>query len=72
MSNSVTILKDTKKGDLVIIPHKEYEEFSRWKNSKKLFKPFISTATEKLALKKAREDYKKGKYITIDELKRKS
>ena len=70
--NLITIPKElAKKGDLVIIPRQEYEEFSLWQKTKKSFKTFTPTAADKLILKKAREDYKKGKYITIDELKKK-
>ena len=50
---------------------KEYEEFSRWRAFIGSFKTFTPTAAEKRDLKKAREDYKKGNYISIDELKRK-
>lgn len=69
---TITILKElAKKGELVVIPRKEYEEFSNWRKFMDSFKTFTPTNAEKRALKKAREDYKKGKYLTIDELKHK-
>lgn len=69
---SLTIPKElAKKGELVIIPRKEYEEFSSWRKFMGSFKTFTPTSAEKRALKKARGDYKKGKYLTIDELKHK-
>jgi len=58
----------TAKGDLVIIPRKEYEEFSAWQKNIKFFTP---TAKIKKALKQSREDLKKGNYLTIDELESK-
>ena len=69
---TITIPKElTQKGELVVIPRKEYEEFSHWRKFMKSFKTFTPTPTEKRALQKAREDYKKGRYLTIHELKRK-
>jgi len=57
--------------DLVVIPRKEYEEFVKLRKIMKSFKIFTPTFAQKKDLKKAREDYKKGKYLTIDELKHK-
>lgn len=37
----------------------------------KTFKLFTPTAAQKRDLKRARQDYIKGKYLTINELKRK-
>jgi hypothetical protein len=69
---TITIPKElTQKGELVVIPRKEYEEFSNWREAIKSFKLFIPTTAQKRDLKKARQDYKKGKYLTINELKRK-
>lgn len=68
----ITIPKNLiKNDDLVIIPRKEYEEFSQWKNMAKSFKTFTPTAAQKRDLKRAREDYKQKKYLTLDEFKRK-
>lgn len=69
--STITIPKNLIKEDLVIIPRKEYEEFSNWREVIKSFKLFTPTAAQKRDLKKARQDYKKGEYLTIDELKRK-
>lgn len=67
--NSVTIPKElTNKGDLVVISRKEYEAFSKWQKMCKMFTP---TAQEKTDLKRARVDYKLGRTMTINELKRK-
>ncbi|MBI2676750.1 MAG: hypothetical protein HYX21_02260 [Candidatus Yanofskybacteria bacterium] len=59
--------KLTQKGDFVIIPRKEYEEFLKF-NSRPVYKP---TKTESRMIKRAREDFKKGNYITLEELKKK-
>ena len=70
--STISISKElAKKGKLVTVPRKEYEEFSNWRKFMGSFKTFTPTSAEKRALKKAREDYKKGKYLTIDELKHK-
>ena len=68
---TITIPKNLiKNDDLVVIPRKEYEEFYQWKETGKKFKTFTPTAAQKRDLKKAREDYKQKKYITLDEFKR--
>lgn len=66
---TITIPKKVTRGEeLVVVPRKEYEAFSKWR---KMFKTFRPTASEKADLKIARMDYKAGRVITIDELKRK-
>lgn len=65
---TITILGKAKKTqELVAIPRKEYEEFSRWKKSGKV-KEFTPTAVEKRDLEEARKEYKAGKYISLQEL----
>ncbi len=67
MGELLTIPKRlTKRGDLVIIPRSEYEEFLHWQRSVKTFKP---TVAEKKALEEARKDFARGNYITLEELK---
>ena len=56
----------TKGEDLVIIPKKEYVALSQLK---KIYE-FAPTADQKRALKLARENLKRGKVLTLDELKR--
>ena len=64
---TLTIPKElAQKGDLVLVPLKEYEEFSDWRNSVKQFKTFTPTTKGKAELRRAREDYQNGKYITIN------
>lgn len=68
---TITISKELiKKNDLIAVPRDIYEEFLDWQKKMKSVKSFIPTAAEKKDLKKAREDYKKGKYTTLYELKR--
>ena len=65
----VTIPKEINKNqELVAIPRKDYEAFSRWQKMFKIFKP---TAKDRAELKHARIDYKVGRFMTINELKRK-
>jgi len=72
MERVITIPKElARRDDLVIIPRREYEEFSQWRTVMKSFPTFTPTTAQKRDLKKAREDYKKGNYMTLDELKRK-
>lgn len=70
---TITIPKKVIPGkELVAIPRKEYEEYLQWQKAVKpprVFKTFKPTIAELRDLKRAREDYKKGKYMTIDELK---
>lgn len=61
----------TKNKDFVVIPRKEYEEFYQWKEVAKLFKTFAPTAAQKRDLKRAREEYKQKKYLTLNEFKNK-
>lgn len=69
---TITISKELiKDNDLIAVPRDIYEEFLNWQKKVKSVKTFIPTATEKKDFKKAREDYKKGKYTTLHELKRK-
>jgi len=71
MEKVITISKElAKKGDLVVIPREEYEEFAEWRAAMRSFRTFSPTAAQKRELRGARQDYKKGKYMTIDELKR--
>ena len=65
---SEKLIKEKK---LMILAHKEYEEFCQWKEVMKSFKAFIPTAVQKKDIKKAKEDYKQKKYITLDEFKHK-
>lgn len=55
------------------IPRKEYKYFLQWQKAVKppwVFKTFKPTAAALKDLKQACEDYKKGKYMTINDLKR--
>lgn len=64
---TITIPKElTKKGELIIIPRKEYEEFLVFKKTIPVFKP---TRSELLALKRGRKAFKEGKYIEWHKLK---
>jgi len=68
---TIIIPQKLKENDLVAVSRKEYEEFSDWRKFVKSFKTYIPTTAEKKMIKRAREDYKKGNYLTIGELKHK-
>ncbi len=67
---AVTIPRElTKKGDLVVIPRKEYEEFLKFRLRK--VKEVKMTAAQKRALQRARRNLARGNYLTIHELRQK-
>ena len=73
-NTTITIPKElAKKGNLVLIPQKEYEEFleCQFEQLKKKKGGINLTELQKKRLKKARENLKQGKSLTIYELKRK-
>ena len=66
--STVTIPKKMTKGEeLVVIPLKEYEALL-WQ---KKVREFVPTTAQKHALKEARKNRAQGKYLTVNELKRK-
>jgi len=65
--STVTIPKElAKKGDLVLIPRKEYEALLLGRRKIKTFKP---TAAQKRALEEARRQLARGDYFTLRDLK---
>lgn len=52
-------------GDLMLVPKKEYESFLEFKK----IKEYTPTLAEKVALKRARLNRKKGNYLTLKQLK---
>lgn len=65
--NIVTIPKKlAEKGDLVVLPRKEYEEFFAWKKMRTV-KP---TAGELRTVARGRRQIREGKYVEWTELKR--
>lgn len=54
------------KGELVILPRSDYEEFLDWRKTIKTYKP---TSFEKKILRKARKDFTSGNHISLRELK---
>ena len=66
--NIITIPKKlAQKGDLVVIPRKEYEALL---NSQKI-EEVAMTSREKKALLQARKNLAQGKFLTLHELKQK-
>jgi len=65
---TITIPKKITKGeDLVVLPRKEYEKPLEFKK----ISEFQPTSAQKRALIKARENRKKGDFLTFNELKQK-
>lgn len=72
MEKAITIPKEmVRRGDMVIILREEYEEFSRWKTLVRAFKTFVPTQRQRRDLGNARRDYKKGKYLNLNEFESK-
>ena len=72
MEKIITIPREmVKNGEVIIIPRKEYEEFSHWKTFIRAFKVFKPSREQKKDLKNARSDYKKDKYLNLNEFRNK-
>ena len=75
---TLTIPKEMmrKNDDLVLVPRKEYEEFSQWRATAEplrahLFRRFTEVAPTRVelrALKRGREAMKRGDYLTYNQL----
>ncbi len=66
---NTTVPTKTRNVDVIVLPRREYEAFYEWKNTRNI-KEFTPTASELHDLKKAREDFIKGNYITLNEFQR--
>ena len=66
MATITTPRKLEEKEDLMLVPLVEYKDFSDWRKTTKQFKTYAPTIKEKLEIQRAREDYKKGKFITLN------
>lgn len=65
--NTVTIPKKIAgKGDLIVVPRKEYEALLELKK----IREFTPTAAQKKALVQARKNRREGKYLTFNGLKK--
>ncbi len=64
---TVTIPKElTKKGDLVVIPKSEYEEFLKFRRAVRIAEP---TRSEKRAIERGRKELRAGRFISWEKLK---
>lgn len=62
-----TIPKNISKNEeLVVVSKKEYAEFSVWQKTVKKYKTFVPTEAQKKALTNARNNRKKGIYLTFN------
>ncbi len=67
MNTVATLKKLAEKEDYMIIPRKEYETLVKFKK----IKEFNPTPTQKKALLKAEQNFKKGKTLSYNELVKK-
>jgi len=66
---TVTIPKELQKNkDLIAVPRNVYEEFLAWQRKLKSTRTFKPTIQQKKALVKARKDYARGNFITLETL----
>ncbi len=69
--NTITIPKKlARKGDLIVVPRKEYEALLLLKRFKE-FAEFAPTPAQKKALTKAENNFRKGKSLSYYELAKK-
>ncbi len=69
---TVVIPKELSKNqDLIAVPRDIYEEFLTWQEKVKSAKMFQPTFSDRQALKRGRKNFKAGKFLTIDELRKK-
>jgi len=67
MENIITIPKKLiKRGELVIIPRREYEEYLRLK---KVIPLVEASANEKKAIREGKREIKNGRYLTLKQLR---
>ena len=67
---TITIPKKiTYDGEYAIVPRKTYEEFLEWQRKIKSVRTYKPTKAELRELKRARDDFKKGKYVEWGVLK---
>lgn len=71
MAKTITIPKELAgRDDLVVIPRKEYEKLAQLNRKMQLVKTFKPSAALKKDVRVARKDYKRGEYITLEQLER--
>lgn len=54
--------------NLIAVPHNLYEEFLNWQKELKSKNVFTPTKSEKIALKRARKNFKASNYISLEDL----
>lgn len=66
---TITIPKNLRHKDLVLIPKEEYEELKR-AEPPRVFKEVPITQAQKRAFERAERNFAKGNFVTLDVLKR--
>ncbi len=68
---TLTIPRTITRGqDLIVLPRAEYEQLTK-KIRLKIIREYTPTAAERRDLTQARKEYLQGKFLTLDEVKRK-
>lgn len=68
--STITVPKELSRiNDLIAVPRKTYGEFLVWQKKIKSARTFKPTLAEKKVLQRARKNFAKGEYLTLNELK---
>lgn len=54
--------------DLVAVPRRLYDEFVEWQKKVKSVRTFKMTTAERKTLARARKNFSRGKYMTLEQL----
>ena len=54
--------------DLVAVPRATYAEFLAWERRVKSRKTFVPSASERKSLERARRNFRRGRYLTLEAL----
>lgn len=63
--------RQAQRGGTITISRKQYEEFLQYKEGCKAIKTYNPTKAELRMIKQARQDFKRGNYMTLQEVKEK-
>lgn len=55
--------------ELIAVPRTTYREFLEWQRKMKSTKTFTPTARDKRVLARARRNFRRGNYVTLEQLK---
>lgn len=66
---TITIPEETATKNLIAVPRATYVEFLAWQRKAKSRRTFKMTAAEKNTLARARKNFARGNYVTLEKLR---